>query len=92
MGKIAYRYYILDDGAGEPMEVFRALDTEAPFHQRRFERAKRSGVWSADDAEVNIVLNMYLVGDFDPQADEISEIAAFSYLKKWRTSVWPGRS
>jgi hypothetical protein len=88
---MTYRYYILDDGAGEPIEVFRAPLTEEPLHMQQLERAKKVGSWSANDEDVKVVLDRWMIGDFDPLTDEISEIAAFAYLKKWRSSIWPGR-
>jgi hypothetical protein len=50
-----FKYYLLDNGAGEPHEVYRSSKEGATFHTGHLERAKQDGSWSAEETEVRLV-------------------------------------
>lgn len=86
-----YKYYLLDNGAGVPYEVFRGVSSYRMFSDSNLERAKKDGTWSGAGEEVRPVLNLWRKGDFDPEGDAITESQALAYLDGWRSGQWPGR-
>lgn len=87
-----YKYYLADNGAGVPHEVYRGMPTYKMFSQSGIERAKKDGSWSGADKETRLLINLWLKGDFDPEDDEISEERAQAYLNEWRSKgTWPSR-
>jgi hypothetical protein len=85
-----YRYFLIDNGAGVPHEIYRSLPFETLL-DAGLERAKRDGSWSGADEEVKVVLDLWMRGDFGPRADEITEEEAGDFLSGWRLGSWPGR-
>lgn len=87
-----YKYYLIDNGAGIPHEVFRGnFVNPAEFSTSGLCRAKKDGSWSDDPSETAIVLRLSMRGDFDPEDDEITEEQAMAYLEQWRAEIWLGR-
>jgi hypothetical protein len=87
-----YKYYLIDDGAGIPHEIFRGnFVSPVEFSPIGLRRAKKDGSWSDDPDEASIVLRLNMRGDFDPEDDEITEVQAMAYLDQWRAGTWPGR-
>lgn len=89
-----YRYYLLDNGAGEPHEIYRG--EVVPIEQFAYAglwRAKKDGSWSGSDQDVTLICNLMSNGDFNPVDGEITEEEALRYLAQWRTpgEHWPGR-
>lgn len=85
-----YKYYLADNGAGVPHEVYRGAPVYSRFSQSGVQRAKKDGSWSGDASEVRGLMNLWLKGDFDPESDEITEAQAMAYLDEWRSSgTWP---
>lgn len=89
---IRYKYYLLDNGAGEPYEIYRGSADYAVFSDSGLERAKKDGTWSVESSDIKLVVNLWLKGDFDPDGDEVSEQHAEATLASWRSGTWPGRS
>jgi hypothetical protein len=89
---VRYTYYLLDNGAGVPHEIYRSPASQEPFERRMLERARKDGTWSGRDEEVRIVKDRWLCGDFDPESDEIAEGEALHFLHEWRMNNWPGRA
>lgn len=83
-----YLYYLLDNGAGVPYEIYRGK-SGLPFNESQLERAKKDGSWSS--ADVRPFLNLWFKGDFDADDGKISEDRAMSLLKDWHANNWPGR-
>ena len=86
-----YKYYMLDNGAGKPYEIYRGNAVYEVFSESGLERAKKDGTWSLESADIKLLMNLWLKGDFDPQTDEISERQAAAYIADWRSGIWPGR-
>lgn len=86
-----YKYYLLDNGAGQPHEVYRSRSEYQDISKAGLERAKRDGSWSGESADIRRVLDLWLQGNFDPEDDAISEDRANQLLSDWRSGVWPGR-
>jgi hypothetical protein len=93
MTKGTFKYYLLDNGVGEPHEIYRGdVVPHQQFAYARLWRAKKDGSWSDSDEDTTRVCNLIANGDFDPQGDEIAEEQAMHYLSEWRSSGrWPGR-
>lgn len=90
---INFKYYLLDNGAGKPYELYRRPVSAHPIlYSKDIERAKLIGGWSAVDEDVFLVIDLWLKGEFDFESAEISEERALTYLDEWRASGWwPGR-
>ncbi|HEY9104790.1 hypothetical protein [Chitinimonas sp.] len=88
---MALHYFIFDYMTGTPVEIFRSSLSGNSFFHGVLERAKRDGSWSAEEHEIRPLLDRWLKGDFDPEEDEVPEQEAETYLKQWRTEMWPGR-
>jgi hypothetical protein len=87
-----YKYYLLDNGAGKPYEVYRGdFVGYAEFATSGLWRAKKNGSWSDSSEDTTLVCNLMMRGDFDPEGDEITEARAMTYLEQWRSGMWPGR-
>ena len=87
-----YKYYLRDNGAGAPHEIYRGNPTYELFSDSGVERAKKNDTWSGASDEVKPLMNDWRQGNFDTEDDEISEEQAMAYLDEWRTSGrWPGR-
>ena len=86
-----YKYYLLDNGAGVPHEVYRGSAVYDLFLESGVERAKKDGSWSGSDQDIRLLMNLSLKGEFSPSCDEITEAQAMAYLAQWRSGVWPGR-
>lgn len=85
------KYYLLDNGVGQPYEIYRG-DAEYEFLWRSgLERARKDGSWS--DHGVRELLDLWQKGYFDPEDEEITEDQALDYLAQWRApgGHWPGR-
>lgn len=89
--KVAYTYYVFDAGDGTPLEIFRGRAMYESFSKSDLERAKYDGTWSSASEDIVPVLNRWMIGDFDPEADALSESEALSILNEWREKGWPGR-
>lgn len=73
-------------------EVFRGNVVDpAEFSRTGLFLAKKDGSWSDDPSDTEIVLRLWMRGDFDPEDDEITETQAMAYLDQWRAGTWPGR-
>lgn len=85
------KYYMLDNGAGGPYEVYRGDADYELFSQSGLERARKDGSWS--DHGVWELLDLWRKGDFDPEDGEITEEEALGHLAQWRAAGghWPGR-
>jgi hypothetical protein len=88
---VQFTYFLLDNGAGKPHEIYRSTMAGQQFSGGELQRAKRDGSWSAASSEVSRVVDLWLKGDFDPDEDTIAELQAFAYLRAWRSGQWPGR-
>jgi hypothetical protein len=88
-----FKYYLLDNGAGDPDAIYRGDVVPHPqFAYAHLWRAKRDGSWSDSDGDATRPCNPIANGDFDPQGGVISDEQAMRYLSEWRTSGrWPGR-
>ena len=87
----AYKYYLADDGAGVPIEIYRGLPSYRIFSDSGLERAKKDGSWSGGE-EVDWVTDCWFKGEFHPVRDEITEAQAMAFLEQWRIpGAWPGR-
>lgn len=87
-----YVYYILDDGEGRPLELYRAQSGGKLLSESGLERIKADGSWSSADKDINELINRWLIGDFDPVADGVSEREALKILADWKEKGWPGRN
>jgi hypothetical protein len=87
-----YKYYLVDDGAGRPYEVYRGAPIYEMFSTSGVERAKKDGSWSSESSDIKLIMNLWRKGDFDPEDDEISEAQAMAYLEQWRAGEWPGKA
>jgi hypothetical protein len=90
-----WKYYLLDDGAGAPYEIYRLRDSGNSFHREHpsgLFRALECGDWSNATEDIRGLLNASLCGDFVPDDSEITEEQAMAYLDQWRrVGPWPGR-
>jgi hypothetical protein len=88
-----FKYYLLDNGAGQRHEIYRGdVVPHQQFARASLWRAKKDGSWSSSDEDTTLVCNLIANGDFDPQGDEITQEQAAQYLSEWRGSGrWPGR-
>jgi hypothetical protein len=93
MTETAFKYYLLDNGAGQPHEIYRGEAVPPQqFARAGLWRAKKDGSWSSSDEDTTLVCNLIANGDFDPQGDEITPEQAERYLSEWRSlGCWPGR-
>lgn len=91
MMSAARKYYLLDNGAGQPYEIYRGDAAYDLFSSSDLERARKDGSWS--DHGVRELVDLWLKGYFDPEDDEITEEQALAYLTQWRShgGRWPGR-
>lgn len=93
----SWKYYLLENGNGEPYEIYRLQDDGNAFYGEHVPGslylARKSGQWSNDSADVRGLLNASMCGDFDPEDGEITEEEAMDYLARWRApgGHWPGR-
>ena len=87
----AYFYFVVDYATGTPREVFRSTIGGMRFYDGVIQRAKQDGTWSAEDADVRPLFDLWLKGDFDPQDDEVPELEAYALLDRWSGGNWPGR-
>jgi hypothetical protein len=91
-----WKYYLLDDGRGNPYEIYRLRDDGRSFYEEHqpgsLFLARQTGEWSNDSADIRGLLNASMNGEFDPDEAEISEQQALAYLELWRVvGPWPGR-
>ena len=85
-----YKYYLADNGAGVPHEVYRGAPVYTMFSKSGVQRAKKDGSWSGEGSEVRVLMNLWSKGEFYPADDEITEEQAMAYLEGWRSSgSWP---
>lgn len=82
-------YFLLDNGAGVPHEIYRSTLPGVQFWHGVLERAKKDGSWSSDDSEIRLLHDLWFKGDFDPEGDAVSESEALAFLAGWRDAGWP---
>jgi hypothetical protein len=92
----AWKYYILDDGAGMPYEIYRLRNNGKSFCSDQepgsLFLARSDGSWSNHKDDIRGLLNASMRGDFDPDESEVSEAKALELLTEWQASGrWPGR-
>lgn len=86
-----YKYYLVDNGDGEPYEIYRGAPVYEIFSSSGVERAKKDGSWSSDERDIALIMDLWRKGDFHRKDDEISEEQAMAYLEDWREGHWPGK-